>query len=307
MRSASVLACVALLALGCTLDRSGLRATGADAGDRLDAGRFDGGGRDAGERPDGAMMRPDGGRPDAQVDGGADDAGLLDGGTGDAGTMDAGGDAGPEDGGLDGGGDSGISCLPSPPSCAGDDRIACEMGAVVRTTCRLGCASGACRVLLPSNVGARVAMDAGDAVVSLAGPDPVVFDTGDGSIVQGATVIREASDGEGRDPDSGIYYARLDPSAPTGAPLGVFVMRSLSLASGTTLRGVGARALVLLVSDDAVLDGRVDVSTDGQGGGPGGDGGGGDRSGGGGPGGGGGGSDGSGNDDAGGGGGGHGS
>src|SRR5688500_1356962 len=88
-------------------------------------------------------------------DGGSIDGGALeDGGRIDAGMFDAGRvDAGMTDAGT---------CDPTaPPGCSGDDVEMCVGGVIESSPCMFGCALGACQRILPSNVGDRVAMDAG--------------------------------------------------------------------------------------------------------------------------------------------------
>lgn len=153
-------------------------------------------------------------------------------------------------------------CDPSTtaPSCDGDDRLECIDGQLVPSECSLGCTEGACRVLIPSNVGADVAIDEGELDLSVARGAELSIDTDTGQMVNGGT------------PVVGVVYRPLDRAV--GANLGVFAVRSLDLAEEARLVVRGSRALVLLVATDASIAGTVDVSSDDQNPGPGGSGGG---------------------------------
>lgn len=228
----SVCCSLSLLAQGCFLDRSPLPGPSGDAG--LDAGRVvDGGSMDA------QVPVPDGGPSDGGRDGGLPDTGVLDAG-----------------------------CGAIAPSCDGDQRLVCIDGVIIPEICELGCTSGVCRRLVPSNVGEAVRMDAGSRALT---GTALVFNTDTGRITDGEAEVR--AEGEGVLAD--IAYVQVA-GAGDGAPgLGVFVVGSLNLPMDTTHRAEGGRAFVLLVAGDANIAGTIDVSSDGVEGGPGGSNGGG--------------------------------
>jgi hypothetical protein len=120
--------------------------------------------------------------------------------------------------------------------------------------CPLGCSptTKACRV--PSNVPP-------DAITK--GTDPLLLsdavttiDTDTGEI----SGLRPA--GTGLDPSSGIYYAQVGQSAPVG--LGVFAAKTIDIPLGITLKVKGSRALVLLASESAQVQGTIDAIATGQ-------------------------------------------
>lgn len=192
---------------------------------------------DVDERPDGQLPTADAGPRDAAV---LEDATLPD--------PDAG-------------------CDPTaPPSCALDHRVECLGGRPVSTLCPFGCMAGACQVFIPSNVGGSIRMDAGDHPLTVAPGETLFFDTDTGEVINGGDTLRGSAVGEVL--HAGIFYRKVDPA--DGAGLGVFVFGSLELPSNARVEVAGRRALVLLVGGDATIAGTIDVSSDGQAGGPGG-------------------------------------
>jgi len=107
--------------------------------------------------------------------------------------------------------------------------------------------------------------------LSLRSEGDVVIDTDDGEILVDGSAIR----GPGIGTVGGIPFATEDQPAP-GADLGVVVLRNLELLPGATLSTRGRRALVLLVSEEVLVEGTIDVGANGRTPGPGG-GAGGDR------------------------------
>ncbi|HJL17243.1 MAG TPA: hypothetical protein RMH99_16370, partial [Sandaracinaceae bacterium LLY-WYZ-13_1] len=211
--------------------------------------------RDGGTAPpDAPMPRPDAAGRDA----GETDGGTIDASRPDAAGLDAGRDAG-TDAGVDGGVDGGPEpCDPSAyPICDGDTVVRCESGAEVRDPpCPLGCASGACRALDPSNVGTEIALDDGTADLDVGSGEYWVFVTHTGQVVRwvGETSTEIRPEGaEGLHAGSGIAWR------PVG-DLGVFAVRSLRVRDGGWLVGLGEDPLVILVEEEALVEGRVDVS-----------------------------------------------
>lgn len=239
VRALATIACCAIV--GCALDTDGLRA--------VDAGTVDSGGR---------------------LDGGAGDSGIVDSADARVGL-----DAGPPDAGRPM--DAGPACRPGdPPVCVGDTLRRCVVGDIRDEACALGCADGMpaqCRALDPSSVGGRVWIGAGTASVDTAAMAdcPVwTFDTDSGAIHAASASgtacpdIRAAGSGD----VGGIFFSSF--AAPAGgAALGVFVMRTLTVASGTRVLATGSQALVLLVGGDAIVAGEIVVAADVTGDGPG--------------------------------------
>jgi hypothetical protein len=134
--------------------------------------------------------------------------------------------------------------------------------------CPLGCDPAACACRVLSNVPADLVDDGTGDLTLRPNHSPVVINTDTGSIMaSGSTVIRPA-DVLGLHAPSGISYAQI---AQTGNPgLGVFSFANLSMQEGVVLTVVGQRALVILVSGHAAIDGVINVSASGFVGGPGG-------------------------------------
>jgi len=158
------------------------------------------------------------------------------------------------------------------PGCDGDVRITCS-GGEVRETCPLGCDPTTidCRVLVPSNVGGSVALDRGSAglTVGMTAPEILIFDTDDDGRIDrydpatGArTAVRMAASGS---VDAGIYHEQLDavgtetPSGATIPDLAVWAMDSLTVGAMGTIHFVGARAGVVLVEGDVLVEGRINA------------------------------------------------
>ena len=133
--------------------------------------------------------------------------------------------------------------------------------------CPLGCDVGARACRIPSNVSADLVDDGtGDLVIPAAAVVPTTIDADTGEIA-GDTVIRPAGVIGLHEP-SGISYQQV---AQEGAPgLGVFSMNDFEIESGTAVEVVGSRALVILLTGDATIDGTLSLRAEGQSGGPGG-------------------------------------
>ncbi|MCS6800170.1 MAG: hypothetical protein NZ898_16890 [Myxococcota bacterium] len=258
---------VVLLAAGCMLDRAGLGTARFDSGGGTDAGTQDG--LAAIDATDDGPPRPDAPETDATDERAAStDARPTDTGTDDR--------PAPVDTGADGrdvGIDGGPSC-PAASWCDGDQLVRCASGVETRQSCPLGCmvetgGRATCARLVPSNVGDRVewtaaSFDLDTAAWATTGKS-IVFETDTGRIRVcdapnvydgvGCSLVREAGTGCSMSP----CYFQLSPTGTPGSELGVFAMRSLRVASGTVLTGVGMRALVLLVAGDATIEGRIEV------------------------------------------------
>lgn len=165
-------------------------------------------------------------------------------------------DGGADDGG--GGGDGG--CV---ARCDGMNLITCNGDLEMSTPCSAGCLDTGgphCATLIPSNgAGASDLVDVtGD--LSVAAGQVVVVDTDDGSITAypsgggAGTTVRDPGNGLG----DMIRFRVL--SQINGAPaLGIFGVRSLSVADGGRLRVTGDRPVLFLVSTVATISGAVDV------------------------------------------------
>ncbi|MCC6522071.1 MAG: hypothetical protein IT373_05370 [Polyangiaceae bacterium] len=188
-------------------------------------------------------------------------------GTGGGGT--GGGGAGGDDTGGTGGaggaqqpcaGDT-FECLPngSAHHCVNDAWV--ELG-----PCPLGCDVGSRSCGVPSNVDAAELL-AGSSPLVLAGAADTVFDTDTGEITRGGNQLRPPV--AGLDPGTGIAFA-TQAQGGSEPGLGVFSMAGLTVPAGTTLRGAGTNALVLLVDGDVTIHGLVTVAASSQSAGPGG-------------------------------------
>ncbi len=153
--------------------------------------------------------------------------------------------------------DAGQECLPDEVRCEAGQPYSCVDGAwVVGQPCSMGCALNGERCLRvdPSNVNAGL-MVSGDGSVQVG--DQWTFNTDTGRISGAADVeIRPAVVGLA----SGIYFERDDTDC---RGLGIFAMGSLTVMSGGAIKGMGTRALVLLVQGTAELMGVVSVSANG--------------------------------------------
>lgn len=119
--------------------------------------------------------------------------------------------------------------------------------------CPLGCSTStkACRV--PSNVPPE-AITKGIDHLLLSQATTIDTDTGEISGLRPA--------GTGLDPTSGIYYAQISQSTSVG--LGIFAAKTVNVPQGITLQVKGSRALVLLASESALIQGAIDASATGQ-------------------------------------------
>lgn len=118
----------------------------------------------------------------------------------------------------------------------------------------------------PSNVGERIAWDAGSAAVVVDRGEHWVVDTDTGRIVAyaGATLdpatmreVRAPGSGAG---DSGIAFAEL---AHAEGSLGVFSVASLEVGGGAVVIGIGSRPLVVIATREIVVtDGMITVGAD---------------------------------------------
>jgi len=167
-------------------------------------------------------------------------------------------------------------------TCAPEGALHCNDGVVRRCVggelveeqacAPLSCAGDEprCDALDVSHVTDDDLLDQG--TVDLSSEGDVVIDTDDGEILIDGTTFR----GPGIGTIAGVPFATLDQPAP-GSDLGVVVLRNLELLPGATLTATGRRALVLLVSKEARIQGTIDVGANGRTPGPGGGAGGGRR------------------------------
>jgi hypothetical protein len=265
------LSALALLLTACTLDRSGIEESDAGSFDGgLDGGRFDagrdGGPRDAAFDADFDAGNADGGF-DAAIDGGAD--GGLDGGIGDGG-FDASFDADFDSGMLD-------PCPAVGTQVCMDDSVAtCTPGGwVIDPACPLGCTATAgtarCRRVDVTNVMNDILLVSGTSPIAVATGRIVTVDTDSGAITRDDGVVIRAAGAAGD--ASGILF-RIEAQGGAYPELAIFAASAITIRSGATLRAVGTRALVLLSSGNAAIEGVLDVSavgtTAGSGGGDGG-------------------------------------
>ncbi len=128
-------------------------------------------------------------------------------------------------------------------------------------SCALGCDAASKSCYRPSNVQASlVGKGTGDADTT--GLTSLTLNTDTGAI----SGVRPA--GTGLDPASGIHYEQVAQTGTVG--LGVFSLKRLTVASGTTVTVTGSRALVLLATGAVTIGGTVSLAASAQGGGPGG-------------------------------------
>ena len=144
----------------------------------------------------------------------------------------------------------------------------CDAGStVVELLCPCVESPARCDVFTPSNVGDRVALDTSAAHLNVANIRQRYwfFNTDTGAIntyergTSGERINRlqkrEAVTGPS---SSGVHFQRL-PLSGTTSGIGVFSVRSLNVAIGYTLIGVGSRPLVIVARDTITIDGTVDV------------------------------------------------
>ncbi|MBZ0122209.1 MAG: hypothetical protein K8H88_34765, partial [Sandaracinaceae bacterium] len=118
-----------------------------------------------------------------------------------------------------------------------------------------------CLRFVPANVDDRLAWSLGLRGLSV--DEDMDLDTDTGAITTSSgRVVRMPGEGE----RAGIHYARLEPIEEGGAPLGVFVVRGLSISARLTAHG--RRALVLMAARDSRIDGVVSASASASGPGP---------------------------------------
>jgi len=156
--------------------------------------------------------------------------------------------------------DQPIPCPTAGFECLSDGTARECVGGVWQSlgSCPLGCDVGSSECRVPSNVDADQ-MGKGTGTLDLTGTGtPVTVNTDTGAITgPSSTIIRPP--GTGLDAASGIHYAQSAQSG-TGVPgLGVFSMDKLTIPDGTTVVGVGTRALVLL-ADTVTIDGIIDIT-----------------------------------------------
>lgn len=197
-----------------------------------------------------------------------DDAGPGDAALGDAGSAS---DAGaPDAGTTDAGASDGGGCQDTdPPVCLAGSVATC-VGDVLTpmTVCDLGCGGdpAQCLELVPSNVPAEL-LGRGIGQIDLGSSAAVVyyvFNTDTGSIFGyddnlGKERVRIRQPGPGV--NNGIYFQEL-PGSDGRPGMGVFAAARLRLESGETAVGEGSNALVLLIAQDAVIEGELGVDAD---------------------------------------------
>ena len=214
---------IALGGLGCSIDRSGV-------------GSFDGG-----------APPPDAAVPDRMV---AIDATAA------------------ADGDPDGSPTGDAGCLPGvPDSCLDDALLTCVSGHLEVVDCPLGCGGvpAGCRTYVPSNFDDAMTLASGTARLdlgSVTGAAIWVFDSDTGEITAGVastpTVVRPAGMGE----LAGVQFRLKAAAMPDAPDLGVFALGNLVVPAGTTLVGIGDRALVILAADSVEIAGTVTVAAD---------------------------------------------
>ncbi|MEO6418570.1 MAG: hypothetical protein ABIP39_04145 [Polyangiaceae bacterium] len=167
-----------------------------------------------------------------------DDAGMRE----DTSTADARLDGAPADAPSDV-----ITCTSNTTGCAGDNLVVCgDAGAPLSvTSCALGCVTGttpACSRLSPSNLPATTCDTAGAAALTVGADTSISTDSGcDATLSQGG-----------------------------GAPqLCIKKYSTVSISAGVKLTVTGARALVLVATDDMSIAGTIDFGGKGAAAGPG--------------------------------------
>lgn len=156
--------------------------------------------------------------------------------------------------------DQPIPCPTAGFECLSDHTARECVGGVWQSlgSCPLGCEASTKECRVPSNVNAdQVGKGSGTLDLTGAGT-PVTIDTDTGAITGPSSTIRPA--GTGLDAASGIHYAQGVQSGAGVPGLGVFSLDKLAVPDGSTLVGVGARALVLLATDTVTIDGIIDIT-----------------------------------------------
>ncbi len=162
-----------------------------------------------------------------------------------------------------------------PPGCSPEGALHCADGVVQRCVGGELVTERACAPLACAGGEARCARvdvtHIGDddlllqGTIDLSTEGDVLVDTDDGEILVDGATLR----GPGIGTIAGIPFATEDQPAP-GADLGVVVFRNLELLPGSTLTTRGGRALVLLVTEEVIVQGTIDVGANGRTAGPGG-------------------------------------
>lgn len=162
---------------------------------------------------------------------------------------------------ADAGVDAGPTACTEPPRCEGDELVTCG----ARQACALGCdaQSMRCKTIAPSGAAGAVDVSIATADTTLSEVNVYWFDTQTGSIgfrddtgTPAGVPLRAGGPGI----VSGIGFASVPQDG--GPKLGVFFFRSLTVATGATVKVYGPDPIALVALGDLTVAGTVTVSAD---------------------------------------------
>lgn len=173
--------------------------------------------------------------------------------------------------GVNGGGSADASAVDGPPAGCTAGTITCGDADTLQVcradgsgqdpqACALGCVDTPaphCGDIVPSNGISAELIDLGIGTLDTAATGSLVFDSDFGRIAtEDGTEIRPAGVDSGG--STGIAFAVVPQQG--GPSIGVFLLGDLTVAPGTTLRGIGVNALGLVSRDTVTIAGVIDVT-----------------------------------------------